>query len=100
MPRKVIAMKHLPAIFLIGICCFLYACGDKAQKHNKDITVRHVRDVITVRHVAVEAHFNLGMVLELQGRAAEAKPHLDEVVRQEPDMAEIIRERVAQIKAR
>ena len=26
-------MKQLPIIFLIGVSCFLLACGDEAQKH-------------------------------------------------------------------
>ena len=30
-------MKHLLAIFLIGVSCLLFACGDEAQREGKKI---------------------------------------------------------------
>jgi len=46
----------------------------------------------------VQAHFNLGMALELLGRSEAAKPHLDEVLRQRPEMAGDIRQRLAKLR--
>ena len=43
-------------------------------------------------------HFNLGLVLEMLGRSSEAKPHFDAVIRQRPDMAEAIQQRLAKLR--
>ena len=46
----------------------------------------------------VQAHFNLGMALHMLGRGEEARPHLDEVIRQRPEMAEGIRKRLVKLR--
>lgn len=46
----------------------------------------------------VQAHFNLGMALAMLGRAAEARPHLDAVIRQRPEMAEGIEQRLKKLR--
>jgi hypothetical protein len=46
----------------------------------------------------VEAHFNLGLVLQLVGRPAEARRHLAAVVQERPEMAGAIARRLARLK--
>ena len=56
MPRKVIAMKHLLAIFLIGVSCFLFGYG------GKEISLP--QEPATQTAETAEAHYNLGLALE------------------------------------
>ena len=71
MPREVIAMKHLLAIFLIGVSCFLFGCEQyEATKHDNlgiayfnqgklDEAVAEYKKAIEIKPNFAEAHYNL-----------------------------------------
>ena len=74
MLREVIAMKHLLAIFLIGVSCFLFACSDDAKKHinrgnnyqqqgKYDLAIASYQKAIDINPDYADAHYNWGTVV-------------------------------------
>ncbi|MCH8054812.1 MAG: tetratricopeptide repeat protein, partial [Deltaproteobacteria bacterium] len=66
MHREVITMKHLLAIFLIGVSCFLFGCEQyEAAKH-----------------------YNRGLAYDRQGKLDEAVVEYKKAIAINPDYAE------------
>ncbi len=57
-------MKHLRAIFLIGVSCFLYACGSQVISSPQKATAIHPSPA--------NAHNNLGLAYQKLGKLDEA----------------------------
>ena len=68
-----------------------------AQDKQLDRAIAQFKQALQRTPSFVQAHFNLGMALALQGRMAKARPHLDEVIRQRPDMAADIERRLEKL---
>ena len=72
-------MKHLLAIFLIGVSCFLLACGDDAIKHNNlgytylqqgkfNEAIAEYQKSIRINPNHAETHYNLARAYSLKGK--------------------------------
>ena len=73
-------MKHLLAIFLIGVSCFQLGCEQyEATKHHKqglayyrqgklDEAVAEYNKAITIKPDYVNAHYNMGLAYGEQGK--------------------------------
>ena len=78
-------MKHLLAIFLIGVSCFLFGCGNEneARKHNNlgnayyrqgehDLAIASYQKAIAIKPDYAKAYSNLGAAYDEQGKFDEA----------------------------
>ena len=65
-------MKRLFVVFLIGVSCFLFACGDNARKHydrgndyhnqgKLDEAIASYQKALAINPDLAEAHSNLGL---------------------------------------
>ena len=69
-------MKRLLAIFLIGICCFLYACDGKVISPS------------AYEPTTTNAHYNLGYAYGKQGKYDLAIASYQKAISINPDMAD------------
>ncbi|MEE3260017.1 MAG: tetratricopeptide repeat protein [Candidatus Latescibacterota bacterium] len=60
--------------------------------------IDHLEQALANKPGFVEAHFNLGLVLQLVGRTEEARRHLAAVVAKRPEMAAVIKSRLARLQ--
>ena len=92
-------MKQTFAIFLIGISCFLFACGNDARKHYNlgvdyqaqgkfDEAIAEYKTAIRIKPDFAEAHNNLGLAYFHQNKLNEAIAEFKTAISINPNLAE------------